>query len=59
MGLFDYLELYYCRFPSSHPLAFVIIASWLAMLFTTLGIAASDFFCVNLSTISSVLGMTR
>lgn len=29
------------------------------MLFTTIGIAASDFFCINLSTISNVLGMSE
>ncbi|MCJ1243839.1 hypothetical protein MMC30_001036 [Trapelia coarctata] len=32
---------------------------WLGMLFTTIGIAASDFFCINLSTISNVLGMSE
>jgi len=29
------------------------------MLFSTIGIAASDFFCVNLSTISAILGMSE
>ncbi|PUU74050.1 Sodium/calcium exchanger protein-domain-containing protein [Tuber borchii] len=33
------------------------MAGWLVMLFTTLGIAASDFFCINLSTIANILGM--
>lgn len=32
---------------------------WLGLLFTTIGIAASDFFCINLSTISNVLGMSE
>jgi len=32
---------------------------WLGMLFTIIGIAASDFFCINLSTISNVLGMSE
>ncbi|PWW79339.1 hypothetical protein C7212DRAFT_154926 [Tuber magnatum] len=35
------------------------MAGWLVMLFTTLGIAASDFFCINLSTIANVLGMSE
>lgn len=29
------------------------------MLFTTIGVAASDFFCINLSTISGILGMSE
>ncbi|MCJ1386609.1 hypothetical protein MMC17_009735 [Xylographa soralifera] len=32
---------------------------WLGLLFTTIGIAASDFFCVNLSTIATILGMSE
>lgn len=32
---------------------------WLAMLFSTIGIAASDFFCVNLNTIARMLGMSE
>ncbi|KAF8426390.1 Sodium/calcium exchanger protein-domain-containing protein [Tirmania nivea] len=35
------------------------MAVWLGILFTTLGIAASEFFCINLSTIASVLGMSE
>ncbi|KAI9819055.1 MAG: hypothetical protein M1832_004097 [Thelocarpon impressellum] len=58
-GLFSYLSLYYCHLPHHQPVAFVILALWLAMLFTTIGIAASDFFCINLSTISNILGMSE
>ena len=32
---------------------------WLALMFSTIGIAASDFFCVNLNTIASMLGMSE
>jgi sodium/potassium/calcium exchanger 6 len=32
---------------------------WLAMLFSTIGIAASDFFCINLNTIARMLGMSE
>ncbi|KAH0566114.1 hypothetical protein GP486_000475 [Trichoglossum hirsutum] len=58
-GLLSYLSLYYCRLPHAQPLAFTILVVWLALLFTTIGIAASDFFCINLSTISSILGMSE
>ncbi|KAF8543576.1 Sodium/calcium exchanger protein-domain-containing protein [Trichophaea hybrida] len=59
VGMLDYLEFYYCRLGHTRGFAFVILSSWLAMLFTTIGIAASDFFCVNLSTIASILGMSE
>ena len=32
---------------------------WLALLFSTIGIAASDFFCINLNTIANMLGMSE
>ncbi|MCJ1311587.1 hypothetical protein MMC25_005260 [Agyrium rufum] len=32
---------------------------WSCILFSTIGIAASDFFCINLSTISNLLGMSE
>jgi sodium/potassium/calcium exchanger 6 len=57
--LLDYLELYYCRFGKARGVPFLILASWLGILFSTIGIAASDFFCVNLSTIASILGMSE
>lgn len=56
-GLLSYLDFYYCVLPKAKPVAFVILALWLGLLFSTIGIAASDFFSVNLSTIASVLGM--
>ncbi|KAF1996106.1 hypothetical protein P154DRAFT_444020 [Amniculicola lignicola CBS 123094] len=58
-GIFSYLTLYYCRLPHAQPVAFVILVLWLGLLFSTIGIAASDFFCVNLSTISNLLGMSE
>ncbi|PSN65030.1 sodium/calcium exchanger protein-like protein [Corynespora cassiicola Philippines] len=58
-GIFSYLSLYYCRLPHAKPVAFVILVLWLALLFSTIGIAASDFFCVNLSTIANLLGMSE
>lgn len=58
-GVFSYLTLYYCRLPNAQPFAFIILVLWLGLLFSTIGIAASDFFCVNLSTIANLLGMSE
>ena len=58
-GLLSYLSLYYCQLPQAKPVAFTIILLWLGLLFSTIGIAASDFFCVNLSTIASILGTSE
>lgn len=56
-GLLSYLGFYYCVLPKAKPVAFSLLALWLGLLFSTIGIAASDFFSVNLSTIASVLGL--
>jgi solute carrier family 24 (sodium/potassium/calcium exchanger), member 6 len=73
-GLVSYLQLYYCRLPHVKPIAFMIMVSWLAILFSTIGITASDYFSVsiaitflmdisnfkvNLSTISALLGFSE
>ncbi|PHH70407.1 hypothetical protein CDD80_6042 [Ophiocordyceps camponoti-rufipedis] len=58
-GLIPYLQLYYCTHQSARPLAFSLLVAWLGLLFSTIGIAASDFFCVNLATISAVLGLSQ
>ncbi|KAH7328763.1 Sodium/calcium exchanger protein-domain-containing protein [Stachybotrys elegans] len=58
-GLIPYLQLYYCNFNHAQPLAFLMLVLWLGMLFTTIGIAASDFFSINLSTIATVLGLSE
>lgn len=58
-GFYTYLSWYYCTFRNVKPLAFLFLVSWLALLFSTIGIAASDFFCINLSTIASILGMSE
>jgi sodium/potassium/calcium exchanger 6 len=58
-GLIHYLSFYYCTLPAAKPIGFAILALWLGLLFTTIGIAASDFFSVNLSTIASVLGLSE
>ncbi|KAK5635544.1 hypothetical protein RRF57_011257 [Xylaria bambusicola] len=58
-GLVEYLTFYYCSLGHVQPLAFIILVLWLGLLFTTIGIAASDFFSVNLSTISTFLGLSE
>ncbi|KAL8997158.1 MAG: hypothetical protein Q9169_003485 [Polycauliona sp. 2 TL-2023] len=58
-GLFSYLQLYYCKLPHAKVFAFVLLVTWLGLLFSTIGIAASDFFCINLGTIASILGMSE
>ncbi len=58
-GLISYLQLYYCKLDQAKPFAFVILVIWLGLLFSTIGIAASDFFCINLSTIANCLGMSE
>ncbi|RDI80026.1 hypothetical protein Vi05172_g10056 [Venturia inaequalis] len=58
-GLFPYLEFYYCNTPAAKPFAFATIVLWMCVLFSTIGIAASDFFCINLSTIATLLGLSE
>lgn len=52
-----YLQNYFCTPPSLRPLVFTGLLIWLAFLFSTLGISASDFFCPNLATLSQRLGL--
>ncbi|KKA31106.1 hypothetical protein TD95_000584 [Thielaviopsis punctulata] len=59
VGLVPYLSLYYCSASFLRPFNFALLVSWLGLLFTTIGIAASDFFSVNLATISSLLGLSQ
>ncbi|KAM4054894.1 sodium/calcium exchanger protein [Hirsutella rhossiliensis] len=58
-GLLPYLEFYYCTLQHAPPVAFILLVAWLGLLFTTIGIAASDFFSVNLSTIAAILGLSQ
>jgi sodium/potassium/calcium exchanger 6 len=55
----SYLQLYYCSLANAKPVAFTIMVLWISLLFSTIGIAASDFLCINLSTIAKVLGMSE
>lgn len=60
LGFFNYLEIYYCS--NSWSLASIVVVGiciWLAMLFMAIGIAASEFLCPNLNTISKMLGLSE
>lgn len=48
---------YFCTPPRTRPAYIVALVVWLLFLFSTIGIGASDFFCPNLATISTVLGL--
>ncbi|KAF7596173.1 hypothetical protein BBP40_003072 [Aspergillus hancockii] len=41
------------------PFAFVVLVLWLSLLFSTIGIAASDFLCIDLSTLAGALGLSE
>ncbi|KLU87747.1 sodium/calcium exchanger protein [Magnaporthiopsis poae ATCC 64411] len=58
-GLLSYLSFYYCDLAHVQPFAFALLTAWLGLLFATIGIAASDFFSVNLSTIANILGLSE
>ena len=53
------MQLYYCALPDAKPVAFTILILWLSLLFSTIGIAASDFLCIDLSTLASILGLSE
>lgn len=57
--MFDYLGLYYCALPNAKPVALGILFLWASVLFMTIGIAASDFFTINLSTIATILDIPQ
>ncbi|KAG0161390.1 hypothetical protein PDIDSM_8924 [Penicillium digitatum] len=58
-GLISYLQFYYCGLADAKPVAFTILILWLSLLFSTIGIAASDFLCIDLSTLASILGLSE
>ncbi|XP_029018306.1 mitochondrial sodium/calcium exchanger protein [Betta splendens] len=59
-GFINYLQVAFCLLPPSlTPLAVTLCVLWLLFLFLVLGLAASKFFCPNLSTISTSLHLTH
>lgn len=45
--------------PSERPIIILVLVCILAFLFSFIGISASDFFCPNLATIASYLGLNE
>ncbi|KAG0310104.1 hypothetical protein BGZ97_012800 [Linnemannia gamsii] len=58
-GLINYIHLYFCNLNHMHALALVIMGAWMIFLFALIGVAASDFFCPNLNTISKKLRLSE
>ena len=58
-GIIKYLQFYYCTMSRAKPAALIILIIWISLLFSTIGIAASDFLCINLSTMADILGMSE
>lgn len=59
-ALIDWLQLYLSATPGFHRIAvFSLMLLWLVFLFAFVGICASEFFCPNLSHISSRLGLSE
>ncbi|GJJ08558.1 hypothetical protein Clacol_002776 [Clathrus columnatus] len=52
-----HLRGYFCATNRLRPFVFLGLLTWLLLLFSTLGICASDFLCPNLSTIAHLLGL--
>lgn len=56
-GSIPYLKLYSALSNTLKPIGLLLLIFWALFLFAFVGIVASDFFCPNLSTISSSLGL--
>ncbi|KAF9083256.1 hypothetical protein BGX23_011643 [Mortierella sp. AD031] len=58
-GLINYLHFYFCDLSHAPVAATLLLCAWLVFLFGFVGIAASDFFCPNLSTIAKKLHLSE
>ncbi|KAG0379337.1 hypothetical protein BGX24_000828 [Mortierella sp. AD032] len=58
-GLINYLHFYFCDLSHVPAAATVLLCAWLIFLFGFVGVAASDFFCPNLSTIAKKLHLSE
>lgn len=59
-GFINYLHVAFCLLPPNlTPLTITLCLLWLLFLFVILGLAASKFFCPNLSAISTSLHLTH
>ncbi|KAK3824054.1 MAG: Sodium/calcium exchanger protein-domain-containing protein [Linnemannia gamsii] len=58
-GLINYLHFYFCDLSHVPAAATMLLCAWLIFLFGFVGVAASDFFCPNLSTIAKKLHLSE
>ncbi|KAH7038695.1 Sodium/calcium exchanger protein-domain-containing protein, partial [Linnemannia elongata] len=58
-GLINYLHFYFCDLSHVPAAATFLLCAWLIFLFGFVGVAASDFFCPNLSTIAKKLHLSE
>ncbi|KAF9911513.1 hypothetical protein EC991_003315 [Linnemannia zychae] len=58
-GLINYLHFYFCDLSHVPVVATILLCAWLIFLFGFVGVAASDFFCPNLSTIAKKLHLSE
>ena len=56
---FPYAQWYENAPQASRPFIVIALLTWLGFLFSFIGISASDFFCPNLSSIASFLGLNE
>ncbi|KAF9914827.1 hypothetical protein BX616_007485, partial [Lobosporangium transversale] len=58
-GLINYLHFFFCDLSTAPVMAIIILSVWMVFLFGFVGVAASDFFCPNLSTIAKQLHLSE
>ncbi|CAG8543840.1 13007_t:CDS:10 [Ambispora gerdemannii] len=58
-GLLNYLDFYFCGLSTLKFPILLVLFTWLLFLFGFVGVAASDFFCPNLSTIAAKLHLSE
>ncbi|KAM0788213.1 hypothetical protein ACM66B_001370 [Microbotryomycetes sp. NB124-2] len=58
-SIINWRKIWHEADPKHKPGLFIVMVIWLVFLFAFVGITASDFFCPNLSTIASRLGLSE
>ncbi|KAK4058313.1 hypothetical protein OIO90_000470 [Microbotryomycetes sp. JL221] len=58
-SIINWRKIWHDASPKHRPFWFALMVIWLVFLFAFVGITASDFFCPNLSTIASRLGLSE
>ncbi|KAH3688968.1 hypothetical protein WICPIJ_000027 [Wickerhamomyces pijperi] len=59
IGFVNYVNLYYCQPSSQRWFSLIFYVLTLIILFTTLGITASEFLCPNLDTLAKIFKMSE